>query len=235
MNSKNRGSPNTDGIANKAIDRTAYGGPVMAGIRVALRATRTGRAVPSPMVRCALNRAPRTIGLERQVASAWLSPRFATRRSARPVRSGRFAAQSAATLSAWAGLATTKRPYHLKNSLTGPQVQLVQRSGERPETYTFKNIRYGQMTMALLAQTAIHQLRQRLGSPYATWDAKHLARSIFNGIDGDLCVHHDTVVVTLYNAPHPDLLRQHDEHLPEKLAAERVNPHVPHGETHGLD
>ena len=127
----------------------------------------------------------------------------------------------------WAGLATTKRPYHLKNSLTGPQVQLVQRSGERPETYTFKNIRYGQMTMALLAQTAIHQLRQRLGSPYATWDAKHLARSIFNGIDGDLCVHHDTVVVTLYNAPHPDLLRQHDEHLPEKLAAERVNPHVP--------
>ena len=171
----------------------------------------------------------------------------------------------------WAGLATTKRPYHLKNSLTGPQVQLVQRSGERPETYTFKaflstrdndevdnltlhfpkrwhveeffnahqalgwqragtlnlNIRYGQMTMALLAQTAIHQLRQRLGSPYATWDAKHLARSIFNGIDGDLCVHHDTVVVTLYNAPHPDLLRQHYEHLPEKLAAERVNPHVP--------
>ncbi len=38
------------------------------------------------------------------------------------------------------------------------------------------NIRYGQMTMALIAQTVIHQLRTRLGEPYAvgtptTWHA----------------------------------------------------------------
>jgi hypothetical protein len=171
----------------------------------------------------------------------------------------------------WAGFATTKRPYQIKKSLTGPQVQFIQRSGERPDAYAFKaflstrdddevenltlhfpkrwhieeffhanqalgwqragtlnlNIRYGQMTMALLAQTAIHQLRQRLGEPYATWDAEHLARSIFNGIDGDIRVNHDTVTVTLYNAPHPDLLRQHYENLPEKLAAEHVDPRLP--------
>ena len=33
------------------------------------------------------------------------------------------------------------------------------------------NIRYGQMTMALLAQAALHQLRRRLGEPYSVWDA----------------------------------------------------------------
>ena len=33
------------------------------------------------------------------------------------------------------------------------------------------NVRYGQMTMALLAQAAIHQLRCRLGEPYQHWDA----------------------------------------------------------------
>ena len=38
------------------------------------------------------------------------------------------------------------------------------------------NIRYGQMTMALIAQAALHQLRQRLGEPTMQWDAKHLAR-----------------------------------------------------------
>ena len=41
------------------------------------------------------------------------------------------------------------------------------------------NIRYGQMTMALVAQAAIHQMRQRLGEPFSQWDASHLAREIF--------------------------------------------------------
>lgn len=89
------------------------------------------------------------------------------------------------------------------------------------------NIRYGQMTMALLAQAAIHQFRQRLSAPYTTWDAEHLARSVFNGIDGDVRVVQDTVLVTLYNAPQADLLRQHYENLPAKLAAEHVDPRVP--------
>jgi hypothetical protein len=35
------------------------------------------------------------------------------------------------------------------------------------------NIRYGQMTMALVAQAAIHQMRQRLGEPFSQWDASH--------------------------------------------------------------
>ena len=171
----------------------------------------------------------------------------------------------------WAGFATTKRPYTISRSLSGPQIQLIQRCGETPESYEFRaflstrdndevdnltmhfpkrwhieeffnanqalgwrragtmnlNIRYAQMSMALVAQTAIHQLRQRLGEPYSTWDAEHMARAIFNGIDGDIRVHDDTVVVTLYNPPNPELLRHHYENLPEKLAAEGVDPRLP--------
>ena len=47
------------------------------------------------------------------------------------------------------------------------------------------NIRYGQMTMALLAQAALHRLRLRLGEPYCTWDARHMARSLLSGLEGD--------------------------------------------------
>lgn len=89
------------------------------------------------------------------------------------------------------------------------------------------NIRYGQMTMALIAQAAIHQLRQRLALPYTQWDAPHLARDFFNGLDGDIRVTDDTVVVTYYNAPRVELLRPQYEGLPEKLAKEGISPHVP--------
>lgn len=83
------------------------------------------------------------------------------------------------------------------------------------------------MTLALIAQAAIHQLRRRLGPTAAAWNAPHLAHALFQGIEGDLRVCDDTLVVTLYNAPDPDLLRPHYEHLPEKLQAEHVDPHVP--------
>lgn len=89
------------------------------------------------------------------------------------------------------------------------------------------NIRYGQMTMALIAQAAIHQFRQRIGRPWNEWDATHLARSIFRGIDGDIRIFDDTIRVTLYNAPNPESLREHYENLPDKLAAEGVDPRVP--------
>ena len=89
------------------------------------------------------------------------------------------------------------------------------------------NIRYGQMTTGLIAQAAIRQFRQRLGEPHGSWDAKHLAHDVFKAIDGDLRVCDDTIVVTLYNAPNADRLRDHYEDLPEKLAAENVPPQIP--------
>jgi hypothetical protein len=90
------------------------------------------------------------------------------------------------------------------------------------------NIRYGQMTMALIAQAAIHELRQRLGPPMQTWDAKHLAKSWFQGLEGDVrVVHGDTIQVTYYNAPHSERLRKHYEDLPAKLKSQQIDPHIP--------
>jgi hypothetical protein len=89
------------------------------------------------------------------------------------------------------------------------------------------HIRYGQMTLALLAQALIHQFRQRIGAPFKSWDAIHLAKAVFSGLEGDVRVQEDTILVTYYNAPNTSLLRHHYEQLPDKLQAEGVNPRIP--------
>jgi Transposase DDE domain len=89
------------------------------------------------------------------------------------------------------------------------------------------NIRYGQMTMALIAQAAIDGLRKRLAPPTANWDAKHMATAYFAGLEGDLRVDGNTILVTYYNAPDADKLREHYEDLPAKLRAEQIDPRVP--------
>jgi hypothetical protein len=89
------------------------------------------------------------------------------------------------------------------------------------------NIRYGQMSMALIAQTLCFQLRQRLGPPFDSWDAKHFASAIFRGTDGDIRVTNDTILVTLYNAPNPDHLKMHFQNLPQILAHENIDPRIP--------
>lgn len=89
------------------------------------------------------------------------------------------------------------------------------------------NIRYGQMTMALLAQAALHQLRRRLGEPFCTWDASHLAKSLLAGLEGDVRVKKDTIVVTYYNAPNAECLQQNYAEMPARLQKENINPHIP--------
>jgi hypothetical protein len=89
------------------------------------------------------------------------------------------------------------------------------------------NVRYGQMTMALMAQTVIHRLRQRLGDPFCDWDAHHMASAIFRGLEGDIRVRGDTIVVTYYNAAELQRLRPHYENLPAKLTAEGIDPRIP--------
>jgi hypothetical protein len=89
------------------------------------------------------------------------------------------------------------------------------------------NIRYGQMSLALVAQAVIHQLRQRLGQPYQSWDAVHLAQSLLSGLEGDLRVHEDTILVTYYNAPNATLLQEHYQGLPQKLLAQNIDPRIP--------
>ncbi len=89
------------------------------------------------------------------------------------------------------------------------------------------HIRYGQLTMALLAQAVVAQLRRRLGEPYVHWEADHLGKQLFQGLDGDVRAVDDTILVTFYNAPNAERLRQHYEHLPRILRRDNIDPRVP--------
>ena len=89
------------------------------------------------------------------------------------------------------------------------------------------NIRYARASFALVAQAALHQLRERLGSPYAQYTAEHFAQELFARLDGDLRVHKDTIIVTYYNAPAVESLKYHYENLPKKLEKEGVDPRIP--------
>jgi hypothetical protein len=89
------------------------------------------------------------------------------------------------------------------------------------------NIRLGQMTLALFAQALLHQLRQRLGAPYQQWDSPHFARDFFTGLEGDLRVQDDTIVVTYYNAQGAHQWKRHFEHLPKQLEQEKIDPRIP--------
>lgn len=89
------------------------------------------------------------------------------------------------------------------------------------------NIRYGQMTLALVAQAVLHQLRGRVGDPVTQWDAPHLAKDLLQGLDGDVRVNRDTIIITYYNAPNADQLRSHYEDLPGRLESEGVDPRIP--------
>lgn len=89
------------------------------------------------------------------------------------------------------------------------------------------NIRYGKMTLALIAQAATYALRQKLPPPYTTWTAEHLANSIFCGIKGDIRVKDDKIVVTYYGFPENLNIRNYYENLPAQLIKEGVDPRIP--------
>jgi len=78
------------------------------------------------------------------------------------------------------------------------------------------HIRYGRMSLALIAQAATCQLRQHLDETTAAWDAKHLADNLLAGMEGDVRVCDETIVVTYYNAPQADRLRGHYQRMPAR-------------------
>lgn len=89
------------------------------------------------------------------------------------------------------------------------------------------HIRFGKLTMALIAQAVIYELRKKLPGDINNWTAESMARKLFNGIDGDLRVKNDTIIVTFYNAPEANTLKKHYVNLPRRLEAEGVDPRVP--------
>ena len=46
-------------------------------------------------------------------------------------------------------------------------------------------------------------------------------------MEGDVRVTHDTIVVTYYNAPNAQRMRDHYEDLPKKLTKKSINPEIP--------
>ncbi len=54
-----------------------------------------------------------------------------------------------------------------------------------------------------------------------------MAKDLFRGLDGDVRVNDDTIIVTYYNAPNESRLREHYENLPDKLSQENIDPHLP--------
>jgi hypothetical protein len=90
-----------------------------------------------------------------------------------------------------------------------------------------QNVRYGAMTLTLLAQAALYQLRQRLGDPWQHTTAAQFSQQLLRAIDGDLRVHGDTLIVTFYNAPQSSAWKRHFQDLPALLESEHVRPNIP--------
>ena len=89
------------------------------------------------------------------------------------------------------------------------------------------NVRYAQMTAALVAQAASSQLRKRLSEETRNWNAQHFAEAVLRGLDGDVRVRDDTILVTYYNAqPLAENIEQF-RNMPAQLEAEGVDPRVP--------
>jgi hypothetical protein len=89
------------------------------------------------------------------------------------------------------------------------------------------NIKYGKQTMALIAQAATHQLKNKLPDTYKTWTAEHTAQQVLTNMEGDIRVEGDTIIVTYYRDHEKLNLKQHFENLPQRLQNEGINPKIP--------
>lgn len=89
------------------------------------------------------------------------------------------------------------------------------------------NIRYGKQSLALVAQAAAHQLKNKLPKPYSQWTAAHLAEQVLTNMEGDIRVKDDTIIVTYYR-DHLQLgLQKCYQDLPNALQQEGVSPKIP--------
>lgn len=89
------------------------------------------------------------------------------------------------------------------------------------------NIKYGKISLSLIAQSVLYQFRKKLPAPYKNWTANHLADSIFSGIDGDIKVSGNTIFITIYNLPESLNIRQYYENLPDILQNQNIDPRIP--------
>ena len=89
------------------------------------------------------------------------------------------------------------------------------------------NIRFGRLSMSLIAQAVTYRFRQKLPQELKNLTAEKMAERLFDSIDGDIRVKKDTIVVTLYNALNAKYFKEQYENLPKKLKAKGVDPRIP--------
>lgn len=89
------------------------------------------------------------------------------------------------------------------------------------------NIKYGKQSLALIAQAATHQLKNKLPDHYKNWTAAHIAQQVLTNMEGDIRVQGDTIIVTYYRDHEKLKLKNNFENLPRKLEAEGINPKIP--------
>jgi hypothetical protein len=89
------------------------------------------------------------------------------------------------------------------------------------------NIRLGKLSMGMMAQALIYQLRQKLPADMRNWTVESLAERLFSSMDGDIRVKDDTIIITYYNAPIDDNFKEQYKNLPRKLEAEGLDSRVP--------
>lgn len=89
------------------------------------------------------------------------------------------------------------------------------------------NIKYGKQTLALIAQAATNQLKNKLPDSFKNWTAAHTAQQILTNMEGDLRVVDDTIIVTYYRDHENLKLKPIFENLPQKLEEEGINPKIP--------
>jgi len=77
------------------------------------------------------------------------------------------------------------------------------------------------------AQAVLHRLRCLLGEPYSEWDAGHLGQIVLAGLEGDIRVSRDTIVVTYYNAPNVDYSANTTRDFPTAWKANTLTPTSP--------
>ncbi len=112
------------------------------------------------------------------------------------------------------------QPAHRRRFQTIPHDQFTRRWAGFATTKLPYEIKFGK-------PGTYWQFVERFGEPFCSWDANHLAKDLFFGMEGDVRVTHDTIVVTYYNAPNAQRMRDHYEDLPEKLTKQSINPEIP--------
>lgn len=89
------------------------------------------------------------------------------------------------------------------------------------------NIKYGKQTLALLAQAATHQLKNKLPDEYKTWTAKSLADNVLANLDGDIRVEKNKIVVTYYGDHKKLNLKTKYTEISKQLKQEGIDAKIP--------